>query len=280
MIGRTAALLVDLPVEIVPSGWRISAPRAATCAAPATCSPGTSTRSRRRPPATWGAEAPGRRPVDARRGRRAAAPGQGRHRPRRGCAISSSRWPKVAPRTWPTSAPRVPGARLVLQLDEPSLPAVLAGASPRRRATAPCAPSTAQVAEQALRDVLEVAPAGGRVVHCCAADVADRAAARGRRRRVCVDASLLGPADYDALGEAVDAGVSLWLGVVPATEADVPSTAPAAPMSAVGDSASTGAARRRGGRHARPAGWPARTGLRRRVLGLLRDVGRDLLDPS
>ena len=70
-------------------------------------------------------------------------------------------------------------------------------------------------AEQTLRAVLEVGATT--VLHCCAADapisllaVADALA---------VDASLLTPAHYDALGEAVDAGTSLWLGVIQSTGA-------------------------------------------------------------
>ncbi|HST67228.1 MAG TPA: hypothetical protein VLM05_18775 [Mycobacteriales bacterium] len=36
-----------------------------------------------------------------------------------------------------------------------------------------------------------------------------------------LDASLLGPADDEALGTAVEAGTALWLGVVPATDAEL-----------------------------------------------------------
>jgi hypothetical protein len=76
-------------------------------------------------------------------------------------------------------------------------------------------------AEQRLRDVLSVGADRGRVVHCCAADVPLRLLRDAGANALSVDAALLRTAAYDALGEAVDAGVSLWLGVLPSTDADV-----------------------------------------------------------
>ena len=84
MIGRGAALLVDLPVDVQPSGWRLvdrpgrDARRAADLLA-------RDLDALEEPPrATRAAEAAGRRPVDARRRAGAALRRQGGLRPGRG----------------------------------------------------------------------------------------------------------------------------------------------------------------------------------------------------
>jgi hypothetical protein len=79
----------------------------------------------------------------------------------------------------------------------------------------------AGVAEQALRDVLATAADGARVVHCCADDVPVELLRGAGANAVSLDATRLDADRYDALGEAVDAGVSLWLGVLPSTDAPV-----------------------------------------------------------
>ena len=48
LIGRGAGFLLDLPVELVPSGWRLAAHPGATCDARTTCWPGISMPWRRR----------------------------------------------------------------------------------------------------------------------------------------------------------------------------------------------------------------------------------------
>jgi methionine synthase II (cobalamin-independent) len=112
---------------------------------------------------------------------------------------------------------RLPGAEPVLQLDEPSLPAVLAGAVRTSSGARTVSPVPEPDAEQVLREVLAAAAAAGAltVVHCCAArppvDLVRRAGARG----VSLDLTLVGVPAYDALGEAVEAGLTLLAGVVP-----------------------------------------------------------------
>ncbi len=49
LTGRTAAMLVELPAETTPRGWRLAAGRAVSCAAPSRSSPGTSTHCRKWP---------------------------------------------------------------------------------------------------------------------------------------------------------------------------------------------------------------------------------------
>jgi methionine synthase II (cobalamin-independent) len=116
---------------------------------------------------------------------------------------------------------RLPGAVPVLQLDEPSLPAVLGGRIPTPSGYGTVRAIDAPIAEQALRDVLAVAAAGARVVHCCADDVPFDVLRNAEVDAISVDATRLASLAYDALGEAVEAGTSLWLGVLPATDAAV-----------------------------------------------------------
>jgi methionine synthase II (cobalamin-independent) len=118
-------------------------------------------------------------------------------------------------------ATRVPGAQLVLQLDEPSLPAVIAGRVPTASGYGTVRAVEPVRAEQALRDVLAVAAPGARLVHCCAADVPIGLLRSAGADAVSLDAGLLDTSHYDALGEAVDGGTSLWLGVLPSADATI-----------------------------------------------------------
>ncbi|GHH80573.1 hypothetical protein GCM10018793_36000 [Streptomyces sulfonofaciens] len=115
---------------------------------------------------------------------------------------------------------RVPGARIVLQLDEPSLTDVLRGqvrsASGYRRHGA----VDRAVVEGTLRDVMAVQQgAGGAViVHSCAADVPFALLRRAGADAVSFDARLLTERDDDVIGEAVENGTRLFAGVVSGTE--------------------------------------------------------------
>src|SRR6476659_3688998 len=60
----------------------------------------------------------------------------------------------------------VPGAQLVLQVDEPSLPAVIEGRRPTASGFGMVRAVDPQVALTALETVLVAAPEGSRVVHC------------------------------------------------------------------------------------------------------------------
>jgi hypothetical protein len=62
--------------------------------------------------------------------------------------------------------------------------------------------------------VLSVATAGARVVHCCAEDVPVDVLGNSGADAISLDAGKVRAAAYDALGEAVEAGASLWLGVL------------------------------------------------------------------
>lgn len=111
---------------------------------------------------------------------------------------------------------RVPGARPVLQVDEPSLPAVLAGRIPTASGYGTLRTVDEPTAQGALAQLLAAAGVPT-VLHCCAPGVPVGLAARAGARAVSFDLGLLGTRYDDQLGEAVEAGLSLFCGVVPAT---------------------------------------------------------------
>ena len=113
-------------------------------------------------------------------------------------------------------AKRLPGARLVVQFDEPALASVAAGQVP----TASGISRLPAIEEDTLRERLSEVIAtstGYTVVHCCATTVPFgiiRAAGAGA---VSFDLSQLRRGEEDAVGEAAEAGMGLLVGVVPAT---------------------------------------------------------------
>lgn len=119
---------------------------------------------------------------------------------------------------------RIPGAEIVVQVDEPSLPAVLGGGIAtasgfhRHRTVAPAD------ATQALDWVLASAASAGAstVVHCCAQAPPFELLTQTTVGAVSFDVSLFPAASYDDLGAWVDADRGVWLGVVPTIEPDVP----------------------------------------------------------
>ncbi|HEY5989942.1 MAG TPA: methionine synthase, partial [Streptosporangiaceae bacterium] len=171
LTGRTAALLIELPVQTTPSGWRFTA------------RPG---RDRSRARGMLSADLDALEEVAS-----------GYHGPLKiqvcgpwtlaaTIELARSQDPSLAD----TGAvadliaslaegvaahvaevrKRVPGAHVLLQLDEPSLPRVIAGTVPTASAlnTVP-APETASV-EAGLRQVIDTAQTAS-VVHCCAMSV-------------------------------------------------------------------------------------------------------------
>ena len=116
-------------------------------------------------------------------------------------------------------AARVPGAQVVVQVDEPSVPAVLQGGLPTVSGFGKLAAVPAPVVEEELGALLERVPAPV-VVHCCAnrapLDLFRAAGAAG----LSFDLGMV--QDLDAVGTAVDAGTHLLVGVVPGTDTTLP----------------------------------------------------------
>jgi methionine synthase II (cobalamin-independent) len=123
---------------------------------------------------------------------------------------------------------RVPGAaRVVVQVDEPALAAVLAGSVPtasgfhRHRSVEP--PEATETLGWVLAAVTD---AGAEPwVHSCAPDTPLDVLRRAGARGLAVDLSVLGPADHDQAAEALEAGETLALGVVPSADPATPPTA-------------------------------------------------------
>lgn len=115
-------------------------------------------------------------------------------------------------------AGRLPGTRLVLQLDEPSLPAVLGGGIPTASGFGRLRAPTAERATAVLAAVLAQDGAADTVVHCCAPQPPVALLRKAGAGAVSLDATLLTPRDDDPLGELVEAGGGLLLGVVPSTD--------------------------------------------------------------
>ncbi|WP_428961570.1 methionine synthase [Micromonospora fluostatini] len=106
---------------------------------------------------------------------------------------------------------RLPQASVLLQLDEPSLPAVLAGRVPTESGLGAYRPVEATDAAVALRTVVEAAGVPT-VLHCCAPDVPLEVVRAAGAVGVALDLALV--TDLDPLGEAIDAGLGLLAGAV------------------------------------------------------------------
>jgi len=119
---------------------------------------------------------------------------------------------------------RVPAASIVLQVDEPGLPAVLAGRVPTASGFHRHRSVDQPVADEALRWVFDAAHAAGAstLAHCCAADPPIRLLRGAGADAMSVDFAGIGAAALDALGELLDAGDRVYLGVVASVEAGTP----------------------------------------------------------
>ncbi|MFD4366457.1 methionine synthase [Rhodococcus sp. NPDC058521] len=106
------------------------------------------------------------------------------------------------------------GAQVIVQFDEPSLPAVLAGTltGRTRLETVPAVPEPEALAT--LNSTIELS---GRpvVVHCCGNDLPANLLRRSRAFGVGFDVSGLDSSALDGIGELIDAGKQLALGLVP-----------------------------------------------------------------
>ncbi|MHC1560065.1 uroporphyrinogen decarboxylase/cobalamine-independent methonine synthase family protein [Actinomycetospora sp. C-140] len=228
MIGRAAAMLVDLAVEVWPSGYRVvrrpggdqrraedllardvdaldealgaagATPPAVKCqvAGPWTLAAGVELHSGHRVLTDRGAVAEFAASV---------AEGLGTH------------VAELARRT---------GAPVVVQIDEPTLPAVLAGSlkTPSGYGTVGAVPGAE--ARSLLAETVGGARAAGAekvVLHCCHPTPPLALLGAAAPDAVAVDLTALGGPDapeevLDALGELWEAEVELWLGIVPSTD--------------------------------------------------------------
>lgn len=113
---------------------------------------------------------------------------------------------------------RAPHARLILQLDEPALPTVLAGTVPTASGFGNIRAVDPALARDALRDVIGDTEV---VVHCCAGDVPLKLLVDAGVSTISLDLTTA-RLDHDVVGELVEHGTTFWLGVVPALGPGVP----------------------------------------------------------
>jgi methionine synthase II (cobalamin-independent) len=118
---------------------------------------------------------------------------------------------------------RVPGAQILLQLDEPALPGVLRGTVPTASGFGRLNAVEEAVARETLRDLIDAV--GVEVaVHCCAPGVPFELLRRAGVRYLSFDASAIDTPNAqrdEQLGEAVEAGLTLMLGLVPSVDPPV-----------------------------------------------------------
>jgi methionine synthase II (cobalamin-independent) len=228
LIGRSAALLVDLAVDLTPAGWRL-VPR-----------PGIDQRRAREFLARdldalsdVAGDYTGPFKVQAA-GPWTLAAGLERSRGDRAVVDAGARRDLAQSLTEGLTAhaaavaARIPGARVVVQLDEPSLPAVLQGGLPTVSGFGKLAAVEDHVVEQELAAVIAALPHPV-VLHCCAARMPMDLFRAAGADAVSFDLGLV--QDLDAVGSAIEAGVRLFPGVVPGT--DAPLGAPKATASRV-----------------------------------------------
>jgi uncharacterized membrane protein YgcG len=111
-------------------------------------------------------------------------------------------------------AARLPHARVLLQIDEPSLPAVLAGHVPTESGFSVLRAVEAGIATTGLATVIDASGVPV-VVHCCAPDAPIGLFRDAGAIALALDLDLV--KNLDPLGEALDAGIGLFAGVVPTT---------------------------------------------------------------
>jgi methionine synthase II (cobalamin-independent) len=113
---------------------------------------------------------------------------------------------------------RIPAATVVLQLDEPALPAVLAGAVPTASGLNRVGAVDTAVASDGLRAVLNVAAAFS-VVHCCAPDFSFQLVKDSGAGAISVDISQLPRGAEDDLAELAEAGLGILAGALDTKDA-------------------------------------------------------------
>ena len=112
---------------------------------------------------------------------------------------------------------RLPHASILLQIDEPSLPAVLAGHVSTESGLSAYRAVEGPDAATALRTLVEAVGVPV-VAHCCAADVPLSVLRDSRAAALALDLSLL--KDLDPVGEAIEAGLGLFAGAAPTAPVD------------------------------------------------------------
>nr|WP_269329628.1 hypothetical protein [Kineosporia babensis] len=119
----------------------------------------------------------------------------------------------------------LPRAQLLLQVDEPSVPAVLDGSLPTASGFGRLRAIEEPVVIEGLTTVLEAARSAGAVrtiIHSCAPKPPVRTLLRTGADALALDISLLDTQRWEQMAEATENGTTLWAGAVPTTGAARP----------------------------------------------------------
>jgi methionine synthase II (cobalamin-independent) len=110
---------------------------------------------------------------------------------------------------------RVPGGKLVVQFDEPALPSVIAGLVPTASGLSRLAAVEADIVQDRLTEVLAATPAYT-LVHCCATTVPFGIIQRAGADGIAFDLSQLRRGEEDGVAEAAEAGMGVLTGAIAA----------------------------------------------------------------
>ena len=267
LTGRTAALLVDIPAEVTPRGWRIAGHPGRDLARARTmlssdldvmeevldgfrgpvkiqlCGPWTLAATLELPRTLNVAIADPGAVADLT------------------ASLAEGATAHVA-----EVAKRVPGARLVVQFDEPALPAVAGGEVPTASGLSRLRAVEAETLRERLAQVI-AATHGYTVVHSCAQAVPFGIIRAAGADALSFDLSQLRRGEEDAVAEAAEAGMGLLTGVVPAVSVPDAGTArPAGPTGPGDGSAEARQAAERVIRLWRRLGLPLATGPQQAVI--------------
>lgn len=229
MIGRAASLLVDMPVDLEPHGWRLA---------------GAAGLASSRADAFW------REDLDLLAMTYLGHDGPLKVQVVGPWTVAASLWlPRGERVLTDAGATRdvaasliegvrghvsrvrevVPGAQVVLQIDEPSLEQVLTGRVPSASGIRTLRAPDRAVVGEVLRDAVDAArTASGAaapeadtrpsvVVHSCAARAPIATLVASGADAVSLDAARLDDARWDVLAASIDAGTGLWAGGIDAT---------------------------------------------------------------
>ena len=113
-------------------------------------------------------------------------------------------------------AKRIPKANILVQLDEPALPAVLHGAVPTPSGLSRVRAVEDEVARDRLHAVIAATPQYT-AVHCCGRDIPFGIIMSAGAGAVSFDPSQLRRGDFDGFAEAAEAGLGMLIGALPTT---------------------------------------------------------------
>jgi methionine synthase II (cobalamin-independent) len=110
---------------------------------------------------------------------------------------------------------------VVVQFDEPALPAAVAGRLAGVTALTPV-PAIDEASAVALLDVCVAAAGADVLLHSCSAGIPWKLLCRSAIRGVSMDAGMLKDTDYDGIAEFAESGRAVMLGIVPTTAPERP----------------------------------------------------------